>query len=197
MSNKTSKINLQKITERQKLIISKGLLDYLYIKKYWKTYSEDFQKVYFDFYLKGAAISNKKDIYFEIFKKINKDVSMEQLLNILLKKMGKVHLSISSKMLHTFNNNLPIYDSVVSGYLKSNYDLSIKSASQKKDRMKNALQNWESLNEWYTSLKYEADRNEIIEWFDLNYPNESKISNVKKIDFVIWACANRKKVNGV
>lgn len=46
-------INLNKITLKQKLIIEKGLLDYVYIMKYWKNNEIDFRKVYYDFYLKA------------------------------------------------------------------------------------------------------------------------------------------------
>lgn len=55
-------IEIGKITERQKLIIRKGLLDYKYIMDNWKKNDEDFQKVYYEFYLKArfSVLNDRK-----------------------------------------------------------------------------------------------------------------------------------------
>ena len=54
-------LNLNLITDKQKLIIAKGLLDYQYIMEHWKndcvnadtTIQDDFRSVYYGFYLKA------------------------------------------------------------------------------------------------------------------------------------------------
>lgn len=56
------KIEVQKITSRQKLIIEKGLCDYRYIMKDWKKNDSDFQSVFYDFYLKARwAVMSKPE----------------------------------------------------------------------------------------------------------------------------------------
>lgn len=63
-------IDLNKVTPKQKLIIEKGLLDYVYIMKYWKDNDIDFQKVYYDFYLRARwkVMSKPENQYIYLYK---------------------------------------------------------------------------------------------------------------------------------
>ena len=54
------RIDLEKITPRQKLTIAKGLCEYEYIMNNWQNNDLDFREVYYEFYLKArwAVMSN-------------------------------------------------------------------------------------------------------------------------------------------
>ena len=76
----------------------------------------------------------------------------------------------ATKLIHTFNNNAPIYDSVVGdehfGYSRSNFDY----------------------KKYCSEIKQYANSSEgkkIIKAFDRCFP-KSGITKVKKIDFVLW-----------
>lgn len=77
-------INLNKITLKQKLIIEKGLFDYVYIMKHWKNNEIDFRKVYYDFYLKARQKVMSKIENQYIFSKLNDLNASESLLDNLI-----------------------------------------------------------------------------------------------------------------
>lgn len=77
-------IDLNKITPKQKLIIEKGLLDYVYIMKCWKNNDIDFQKIYYDFYLRSRwKVMSKPENQYIYFKKLQNLNANESLFDIL------------------------------------------------------------------------------------------------------------------
>lgn len=116
-------IDLNKVTSKQKLIIEKGLLDYVYIMKYWKDNDIDFQKIYYDFYLKARwKVMSKPEnqyIYFKKLQDLNPNESLLDVLFYLREHMDSksFEFSIATKLLHTRNDHMPIYDSKIRNYL--------------------------------------------------------------------------------
>ena len=112
-------IDLNKITPKQKLIIEKGLLDYVYIMKCWKNNDIDFQKIYYDFYLRSRwKVMSKPEnqyIYFKKLQNLNANESLFDILFYLKEHMGSnsFEFSIATKLLHTRNDQTPIYDSKI------------------------------------------------------------------------------------
>ncbi len=110
------KIDLFKITPRQKLIIAKGLCDYQYIMDNWETDDSDFRAVYYGFYLKArwAVMSNPNNStpYFAKLQSVNPEDDFMSVLSELRETMDKksYEFSLASKLLHTRNPLLPIYD---------------------------------------------------------------------------------------
>ena len=49
--------------------------------------------------------------------------------------------------------------------------------------------NWEMLNDWYSSFLPSTRGINWINWFDTNFPLYAHISNIKKIDFIIFSCS--------
>lgn len=99
--------------------------------------------------------------------------------------------SLGSKLLHTRNPSMPIYDSKVRTYLTTceNVDLwwQNKGAFSKLSEADIISHDWETLLEWYdTFIKSERGKS-WIEWFDDVFPEGKNISVVKKIDFIIFA----------
>ena len=106
--------------------------------------------------------------------------------------------SLSSKLLHTRNPNSPIYDSKVRKYLsqQENVDFwwgqgtkkSYRSGVQKNITEQEKIRHdWENLCNWYTGILGSPRGKSWINWFDNNFPNHKNISDVKKIDFIIFA----------
>ena len=194
-------IILEKITPRQKLIIVKGLYDYQYIMENWQFNDADFQKVFFDFYLKArwAVMGNANNMrpYFELLQTIEpEDDLMDILLN--LKKMAGIEsyeFSLGSKLLHTRNTSMPIYDSKVRIYLSAEEGVDFWwHVSQRKCRVPRGTpetekikHDWAELRKWYDAFLPSQRGIEWINWFDNNFPAFSGISNTKKVDFIIYA----------
>ena len=194
-------IDLTKITERQKLIIAKGLLDYQYIMDNWRVNDEDFKAVYYDFYLKArwATMNNQNNInaYFSLLQHIFPE---DNLMDVLFALENQIEphsheFSLVSKLIHTRNPNSPIYDKKVRDYLRQqegvgfwwkipNRESGAKRGTTEEDKIRH---DWEFLCKWYDGLLGSKRGKDWIDWFDDRFPAHKCISKIKKIDFIIFA----------
>lgn len=189
-------IDVYQITPRQKLIIEKGLCDYRYIMENWKLNDSDFQAVYYDFYLSARwAVMSKegnKKPYFELLQRIEPTDSLIDLVEELKEKMENhsYEFSLGSKLLHTRNPLSPIYDSKIREYLSAEEGVHFwwhgTGAPRGTTELEKIKHDWHVLNNWYKEI-LDSDRGGAwINWFDYAFPDAISISNVKKIDFIIF-----------
>ena len=133
--------------------------------------------------------------YFHKLQQISPDDDFMKILDELKQEMisGSYELSIGSKLLHTRNDSFPIYDSKVREYLLNVENVefwwnvrgtSMPKGTSKREQIKH---DWETLCNWYKSFLASARGIQWINWFDENFPNHKDISDVKKIDFIIFA----------
>lgn len=187
-------IILDRITEREKLIIAKGLLDYQFIMDNWKRNTKDFQDVYYEFYLKArwAIMKNSQnsDAYFDVLGSIGSNAEIMNVIEALRSKLGsdQYEFSICSKLLHTVNPNSPIYDSKVRKYLSKEEKVKLCFHTNKNiDKKEKIEKDWQAICNWYKNFLGSERGKEWIAWFDENFPSYSSISDYKKIDFIIFA----------
>lgn len=195
-------IEINNITPRQKLTIAKGLCDYQFIMENWQTNNEDFKEVYYEFYLKARwAVMTKANNINPYFKKLQNISPTEDLVKIIKElseemEQQSFEFSLGSKLLHTRNPSVPIYDSKVKNYLakeenvefwwnrsKDMYGSSAPRSVSELDKIKH---DWINLCEWYNQFLSSSRGEEWVNWFDNNFPNYKNISNLKKIDFIIF-----------
>lgn len=164
-----------------------GIRDYeVIIKSFNNTniYKDvEFQKKYNSFY----RVRRNKEWqikYYKFFEenKSNKNISIEKIMRCLYVETGKVELSFSSKMLATINPKKPIFDSVLSDYT----NLKLKQISNKDNKLKNAIELYYQLEEWYDEYIKTDKAEKMIEVFDSILPSFKWIEPIKKIDFIIW-----------
>ena len=192
-------IDITRITPRQKLIIETGLLEYRYVMKYWQLNDADFQDVYHDLYLRArGGVMRKEGNKKPYFDKLQNISSADSLIDIIedLKESMEQHcyeFSLSSKLLHTRNPLSPIYDSKVREYLSREENVHFwwnrSGAPRGTTEIEKIRHDWQMLNDWYEAM-LDSDRGrKWIEWFDSMFPEDSEISNVKKIDWIIFAAS--------
>lgn len=198
------KIEVDNITEYQKLIIVKGLYDYQYIMNNWENVSDDdFYKVYYNFYLSARGGIMRRDgnkvPYYKKLREISPNEDFIEVLNQLKDEMqsNSYEFSLVSKLLHTRNPVMPIYDSKVREYLSKNEEVEFwwyrnkdmygNTAPRGTIEIEKIKHDWQELCKWYLSFQESVRCKKWIEWFDINFPEFKNISNVKKIDFIIFA----------
>lgn len=109
-----------------------------------------------------------------------------------------LEFSLSSKLLHTRNPNYPIYDSKVRIYLSEQENIEFWWGQRTKKMYgepapKNTTEenkikhDWDNLCGWYAKFLKSQRGKSWITWFNENFPNHKNISDVKKIDFIIFA----------
>ena len=189
-------------------LIAKTLVDsirhesvaaYSYIKRRLENrksiYSDpEFRFVFSSFY----GISNKTmdtqaaDAYFFIFEKARKSCSLS-LSNLLIEHYNKTkgkkkyHFSFITKLMHSIDNKLPIYDSNVNEAFKPRFSY------KNEGKIENANDYYNRLIEWY---KKEMPVNKKIKnaiQFFRNKFNCHSINDVKIADFILWQHGKKLK----
>lgn len=201
------KIEVEKITERQKLTIENGINTYLYIMNNHEKDDADFRDVYYNYYLtarssvfskmKTDKVSKKRNInqnwntYFNLLKSASGEESIEAIVEQLKDKLTShsYEFSFASKLLHTKNPCVPIYDSKVRKYLEDVYEKKFASESGKKT-LAGIEADWKMLNKWYSEFLETDEAKKWIDWFDKEFPKGKGMSDIKKIDSIIFACTN-------
>lgn len=142
---------------------------------------ESFQRAFNGFYRirqRNSDFYEKYYLFMESNK--NKDISFEKTLLYFYNELGRIEASFSSKLVATINPNLPIWDSMV---LK-NLNLT-QPHYYSKNRIQEIINLYDKIHQWYKTFVLTDEGKNIISVFDENYPN-THISDVKKIDFVLW-----------
>lgn len=188
--------------------LKKGLVKYLKIRKNFeddnyhicddnsKNPKGNFQKDYKSFYkMNKKTVKNLNKFSIDYFntmdnlKKIKKEkkyIDFQTVYDEVYKFQDNNELSFTSKLAHTINNNLPIWDSIVAtkhfGYNKPNSSLSnVYTAT---------INIYKAYQEDFYNYMKSPEGKLLIDLFDEMFKKEFKgekpISDVKKIDFILW-----------
>lgn len=151
--------------------------------------NRDFQSVYADFYgLNRVWSDEEKQKYFAVMEKFKtKNKISKQQARIVFDAVCHVKeqcdISFSSKMIHHFNKDLPIWDSVVAGD-HFYFEACTKGDLEYREKIM-WKRYWKYKNQFYRYME-SAEGKKIIELFDEYFPDSKWISKVKKLDFVLW-----------
>lgn len=174
------KNNATKILE-EALSRSLGLPHYIEIMAGNPDKSE-FQRM-FNGYYKVRRNENWQKEYYAIFteaKKNPENYTFERILRKLYEKTGMIEASFSSKMLATIDPSKPIWDQ----YVLKNLGLQLKGLGE--ERLEKAVELYSEIESWYNSYLNSSEDKENIRVFDLMLPDYALISNIKKIDCLLW-----------
>lgn len=116
-----------------------------------------------------------------MFQYKNKNVEFGDILKIIFKEIGKVESSYTSKLLHTINPNKPIWDKFVL------MNLGLKQNTNSKDKINYSINTYSKIESLHFQFLSNDYAKKCIEFFDINFPKGKMISNVKKIDFLLWS----------
>ncbi len=143
--------------------------------------SREFQKSFNGFYRVRRGTEWQK-IYYTLFEKSRKiNPTFESIITLLYKQTGNIEASFASKMLHTINNDMPIWDRFV--LEKLNKKLTGKT---KEEKLQNAIRIYEEIANWYKSYLQTQEAADCIKEFDALLPEYQWFSKTKKIDFLLW-----------
>ncbi len=147
-------------------IDKEDIVIYLFLKnEYEKGDVENnklFQFVFRSFYrLDSAGLGNKlKEHYFNLLakKEINLEKILSELYEIPIRRGFKtIQFSFATKLLHTIDNYLPIYDSKISKILK----LAV-SGNNKEEKINSCIEVYEKLKEIYKEFLQDKEMLKLI-----------------------------------
>ncbi len=174
---------------RKALAEGLGLPDYAYIMQTFQNVDiskdPDFQR-HFDHFYRIRRNEKWRKEYYRLFEESkNKSVTFEDILyKIKDRTDGRIEASFASKMLATIDSDMPIWDSRVLSAL--HLRLTGKSETEK---MNNAVDIYSEMTSWYQEYLSTKEAQQNIKVFDTYLPEYAWISNVKKIDYMLWESA--------
>jgi hypothetical protein len=173
----------------EKPILAEGLEKYNYImSRIHETNVSsdlDFQNVFRDFYqmrrFYSEHFARHYFILMEQLKDSGENMTFEMAMERIKHIQGTYEMSFASKLLHTIDPLHPIWDSVVT---KQHFAIKAPYASCENRAQACCLRYAEYEDKFYDYMTTDEGRT-IIERFDKKFPDNG-ISDVKKIDFVLW-----------
>ncbi len=160
-----------------------GLDKYNDVIKHENSTSITFRRKFNAYFRVRRNPSWQKSFYslFEILWNSN-NVSFESIIRDLYEKTGQVEPSFSSKMLHILNPEMPIWDQ----YVLKNLGFKTTLKGTPEEKIKDAVDTYNSITKFYIDYLNSKEGKILIKQFDLNLPSYSKISNIKKLDSILW-----------
>lgn len=163
------------------------------IRKYtliMKMYSElgpldtNFQRLFVGFYrVRRDAFFRK--IYFELMKTAKEEkLNFSEILVKIFEQTGRIEPSFSSKLLATIAPEYPIWDR----YILEKLGLENKRYFKNKDeQIRYCVGTYNKIVNWYRMFLEQNQAKELIDYFDSTYQEYLGISDIKKMDFILWS----------
>ena len=176
--------NLEAILNRPEL--AKGLEQYLYLRRrlYETNVSQDreFQRAFNHFYRMRQRPAAFYTAYFSYMEEHKYGcVSFEETLSYFYEQFNRMEISFSSKLISLIDPTYPVWDSIVAG---DHFGIKAPYASVK-DRLRKAIDRYKDYQCSYMQFLKTPEARQMIAAFCNKFP-DSEISDVKKIDFILW-----------
>lgn len=171
---------------QERLAASMGLDQYKYIMEQVKSVDlsldADFQRNFNGFYMVRRNEIWRR-VYYNYFEEVkNYSPSFKGIITHLYNCTGNIEPSFSSKMLATISPNKPIWDK----YIVQNLGLQLEGKT-KMEKLENAIELYSHIEKWYEVFLKTDKAKECINVFNKTLPNYKWISDVKKIDCIVWS----------
>lgn len=142
-----------------------------------------FQRLHNRFY-RVRRNSEWQGHYYAIMEreKASQAPSFPDLLREMHERTGNVEASFTSKLVATLDPHMPIWDSLVLERL----GLKLKGVKPE-TRLANAVDVYEQIVNWYEGYIVTDDAEKNLRLFDELLPNYIWLTDVKKIDFLLWS----------
>jgi uncharacterized membrane protein YgaE (UPF0421/DUF939 family) len=174
--------------------IQSGVKKYTWIMKFIEkakennndlTKEKEFRKTFNGFYRirqKPEQFYNK--YYFLLNANLKSPLNFINILENLYSVEQRLESSFSSKLLHTINPDLPIWDSIVMEKLKLKTTFYSKEIKKKKEQI---ITQYQNLSDFFNKFIITPEGQELINLFDDKIDTQDyNITPLKKIDFIIW-----------
>ena len=179
------KFDVNKVFQ-ERLASSMGLDKYQFIMEHVNktdiSIDVEFQRI-FNGYFMVRRNEEWRKAYYEYFESVKEGTpTFASILLHLYECTGNIEPSFSSKMLATIFPNKPIWDR----YVVQNLHMELRGMT-KQERLENAIVLYADIERWYADFMQTDKARECIEVFDRVMADYKHISNIKKIDSILWS----------
>lgn len=142
----------------------------------------NFQRKFKAFYRVRQRPAMWYKIYFSFMQRSKEDKpTFDRVIDHLNRSLGRYEPSFSSKMVATLDPEQPIWDAFV---LKNTN--TIAPSYQSRDKLNQAKSAYRTIQDWYREFLDSGDGKRVVRIFNENVKKHAKITNLKKVDFVLW-----------
>lgn len=164
----------------------KGIAQYVEIMQLFPQVNvaedSDFQRKFNSFYRIQRRPSIWYETYYSVFQQAKtKKPTFSSVLDLLYQSLNKCEPSFSSKLVATLDPGQPVWDKYVLEFTKINRPLYTS-----KNKHAEAKIAYTKLQQWYQTFLRSEDAKLIINTFDEMVKECDLISDLKKVDFVLW-----------
>ena len=152
---------------------------------------EPFQKLFNGFYRIGRKKPAFYEEYYKTFEEMKKaeTPSFRAIINEIFDRTGQIHPSFSSKMLATLRPDQPIYDENVRAQLCTEKPLMYGTP---KERIENRIRIYSQISFCMTSMIGQQEIKDSIKEFDKEFPRYVWLTDMKKLDLILWSKGSTK-----
>mgnify|MGYP001592693961 CR=1 FL=1 len=116
-------------------------------------------------------------------KQANLGIILSELYEIpTLKGKNTIQFSFATKLLHTIDNNKPIYDQNLAGIIKR-----WRQGFNKDEKISSCIEIYNYLEKLYLNMLQDTRITGIISKFRLKFKDSKDISDTKILDFIMWS----------
>ena len=179
------KLSAKELLEEQ-LARSMGLDRYAGIMEAARTSdvstNKEFQRTFNGFY-RVRRNAEWRESYYKIFERAKKNhETFGDVICSLYIQTGNIEASFTSKMIATIDPDKPIWDQ----YVLQNLGLEIKGKTPL-ERVNSAISIYDRIEQWYRDYLQTPEAKENIDEFDRMLPSYTWLTDVKKIDYLLWS----------
>ena len=175
----------------QVLVSALGLDSYAHIvRRVWETdvrRDPVFQK-FFNRFFRVRRNQQWREQFYRIFEEAKphaKEITFERILLDIYNSTGRTEASFASKLLASVNPDKPIWDSKVLAFFGLKPPLG--TVGERHDAI---VKIYGEIEDWYQKYLPTSDARKNLDIFNRQLPHYTWLSNVKKIDFMIWSNRN-------
>lgn len=140
-----------------------------------------FQRKFNGFYRVRRNVEWQKIYYALMESGKTKSLDFEKVIRAIYKETGRVEASFASKLIHTLDNDKPIWDK----FVLQNLGLKMPVCYGEK-KLESAIRLYRALVAWYEkALELPEVAQKIVE-FDQAFKEYKSFSSTKKLDFLLW-----------
>ena len=141
----------------------------------------EFQREFNGFYRVRRNAEWRKS-YYQLFERAKKEsYSFGDVVGSLYVYTGSIEASFASKMIATIDPGKPIWDR----YVLQNLGLELKGKTPL-EKVKSADEIFHRIEEWYAAYLKTEEALENIAVFDQTLPGYKWLTDIKKIDYLLW-----------
>lgn len=164
----------------------KGISQYLEIMELFPKVdvaeNRDFQRKFNAFY---RVRQRSREWYAEYFSSMQRlkgsKPCFDDVLDHLNNALGRYEPSFSSKLVAIVDPEQPVWDV----FVLKNTETGIPSYTSR-NKVEQAKTAYDTIQEWYKTFLGSDDGSLVVRVFDRMVPEHSRITNLKKVDFVLW-----------